>query len=467
MSDESIGDETASDGSMSADRRFGWALAVVALGALALRVEYVLTVRRDFHPGGDAYFYHAGANLLADGKGFISPFYVSAHVAAADHPPLYLLYLAFGSLLGLRSVTAHLLMSSVLGAGTVVLLGLLGRRVGGNVVGVIAALIGAVYPNMWAPDVGLLAETVSMFFVTLAVLLAFWYRDRPSWRRLTLVGLACALGAMARSEIILFIPLLVFPLALATRDASMRDRLVAFGAALAAAAIVITPWAAYNQTRFRHPVILSAQFGTLMASANCDSTYYYGPLQGYFDRQCYLAADRKAGVTPSGDESVEDIAAHGVAFAYIRGHLAKLPSVEGVRLLRIVGLYHPQQYIAEDSFLEGRSPWVSRWGTYSFYVLALLSIAGAFVVRRARRVPLWPLLVPIGTVLITVLVTYASTRFRTTAEPMFAVLAAVALHAAWRRVRGGTVRVDGGETALPAAEPAAQPVAEPVAQPAE
>ena len=311
MSDESIGDESASDGSMSADRRFGWALAVVALGALALRVEYVLTARRDFHPGGDAYFYHAGANLLADGKGFISPFYVSAHVAAADHPPLYLLYLAFGSLLGLRSVTAHLLMSSVLGVGTVVLLGLLGRRVGGNVVGVIAALIGAVYPNMWAPDVGLLAETVSMFFVTLAVLLAFWYRDRPSWRRLALVGLACALGAMARSEIILFIPLLVFPLALATRDVSMRVGLVAFGAALAAAAIVITPWAAYNQTRFRHPVILSAQFGTLMASANCDSTYYYGPLQGYFDRQCYLAADRKAGVTPSGDESVEDIAARG------------------------------------------------------------------------------------------------------------------------------------------------------------
>lgn len=419
-------------------RRFGCAMAVIALGALALRVEYVLTARRNFHPGGDAYFYHAGANLLADGKGFISPFFVSMHLAAADHPPLYLVYLSLGSVLGMRSVTAHLLMSSVLGAGTVVLLGLLGRRVGGNAVGVIAAIIGALYPNMWAPDVGLLAETVSMFFVTLAILLAYWYRDRPSWRRLGLVGLACGLGAMARSEVILFIPLLVLPLALATRDKPMRDRLVAFGAALAAAAIVIAPWAAFNQTRFRHPVILSAQFGALMAASNCDSTYYYGPLQGYFDEQCNFAADRRAGITKPGDESVEDIVARRAAFDYIRGHLSKLPSVEGIRLLRIVGLYHPQQYIAMDNFLEGRSLWVSRWGTYSFYALALLSIAGAEVVRRARRVPLWPMLVPIGVVLITVLVTYASTRFRTTAEPMLVVLGAVALHAGWRRVRPTT-----------------------------
>ena len=32
-------------------------------------------------------------------------------------------------------------------------------------------------------------------------------------------------------------------------------------------------------------ILTGAQFGTLMAASNCDSTYYYGPLQGYFDRQ--------------------------------------------------------------------------------------------------------------------------------------------------------------------------------------
>src|ERR1700731_3289010 len=64
-----VADDTARAG-----RWFGWTLAVVALAALAVRVGYVLVDRRDVSPGGDAYFYHVGANLLADGKGFIEPF---------------------------------------------------------------------------------------------------------------------------------------------------------------------------------------------------------------------------------------------------------------------------------------------------------------------------------------------------------------------------------------------------------
>src|SRR5690242_5995411 len=80
------------------------ALAIVVVAAFALRVAYVFAYRRHFDIGlgGDAYFYHAGANLLAEGKGFISPqFYkLGIHREAAEHPPLYLLYLAIPSILG-------------------------------------------------------------------------------------------------------------------------------------------------------------------------------------------------------------------------------------------------------------------------------------------------------------------------------------------------------------------------------
>ena len=104
---------------------FGTALAIVVVGALVLRVVYVLVAKRNFEPGGDAYFYHAGANLLADGKGFLVPqFYaVGIHRAAADHPPLYMMYLAIPSVLGMKSVLTHLLWSCVLGTGTVWLVG--------------------------------------------------------------------------------------------------------------------------------------------------------------------------------------------------------------------------------------------------------------------------------------------------------------------------------------------------------
>ncbi len=54
---------------------------------------------------------------------------------------------------------------------------------------------------------------------------------------------------------------------------------------------------------------------------------------------------------------------------------------------------------------------------------------GVVVLRRRRSFPLFPLLVPIGIVLVTVAVTYANTRFRVAAEPMLIVLAAVAVDA--------------------------------------
>ncbi len=87
---------------------------------------------------------------------------------------------------------------------------------------------------------------------------------------------------------------------------------------------------------------------------------------------------------------------------------------------------------------------------YSFYAMALLSVAGAIALRRARRVPLFPLLVPPAIVLLTVVLTYASTRFRSSAEVAFCVLAAVAIDAAIGLVRGRTG--DGSTTPDPEPE---------------
>ena len=429
-------------------RWFRPALAGVVIGALALRVVYVLVSRRNFDPHGDAFFYHAAANLLAEGKGFISPFFVHAglHREAAEHPPLYTIFLAIPSIVGIKSVLAHLLWSCLLGAGTVGLIGLVGRTVSNARVGIIAAAIAAVYPNLWAPDGMLQAETLSMFAVAATLLLAYGYRQQPSARRLVLVGAACALGALARSELILLVPLLVVPLAWSTRGQSGRVRLRWLAASILTAAIVLAPWTIYNTTRFVHPILLSAQVDPLLASANCHSTYY-GDLQGYFDIQCASRIAKKHGLTLQDDESQENVVYRRAALAYVRAHLSRLPTVEGVRLLRIVGLYRTSLYVNADAYIEGRNPvWISWAALYSFWVLAVLAIAGAAFWRRAGRgrrrasPPLYPLLAPIVVVLATVLVTYASTRFRTTAEPSIVVLAAVAIDAAIARVSTTRVR---------------------------
>src|SRR3979409_827834 len=58
------GEPTISTG-VRASSWFGWALAGVALLGLAVRVTYILGWHWGYHFGGDQYFYHAGANLLA------------------------------------------------------------------------------------------------------------------------------------------------------------------------------------------------------------------------------------------------------------------------------------------------------------------------------------------------------------------------------------------------------------------
>jgi 4-amino-4-deoxy-L-arabinose transferase-like glycosyltransferase len=414
-------------------RWFVGALASIAVASLALRIAYVLIERRDFEPGGDAFFYHAGANLLADGKGFIEPFrYPLLHQPAAEHPPLYLIFLAVPSVLGMHSVLTHMLWSCLVGAATVVLVGLIGREVGGARVGVVAALLAALYPSIWAPDGALQTETVAMFLAALAVLLAYRYWHTPSWTRLAMLGGVCGAGALTRPELVLLIPLVALPLALLTRACPLVQRAKWFGVGVLAAAIVIAPWSIYNLTRFEHPVWLSSQVGLTLSAANCDSTYY-GDFQGYFDIACALAVERREGLAPAGDQSVTDKVNRREALEYVRGHLSRLPTVERVRLQRILGLYHPSRYVHQEAFYEGRELWVVWTGLWSFYGLALLAIAGAVVVaRRKDGPPVFPLLAPIATVVITVLLTYANTRFRAIAEPMLVLLAAVAIDAVIR-----------------------------------
>src|SRR5206468_2626985 len=143
--------------SMPADttkRRWAYALLGICALALGIRMGYVLGWRDVPSVGGDAAYYHEGANHLANGHGFVQPdaWRDGASIPGADHPPGYVIVLAIPSLLGLDTIRAHMLTSCLIGTGTVALIGLLGRRIGGNKVGLLAAGIAAIYPNMWLND---------------------------------------------------------------------------------------------------------------------------------------------------------------------------------------------------------------------------------------------------------------------------------------------------------------------------
>ncbi|HEY6399474.1 MAG TPA: glycosyltransferase family 39 protein, partial [Solirubrobacteraceae bacterium] len=409
-------------------RTFRRGLIAAALVALAVRVAYILVVRRDVLPGGDSFTYHLGARLLVEGHGFIEPQPLINGIIdqSASHPPLYLLYLAIPSAFGLDGPVAHMLWSSLIGVGTVVLVGLTAREVAGPRAGLIAAGLAAFYPNLWIFDGFILSETMAMFMAILSVFLAYRYLRTPTPWRAAALGLACGAAALARAELVLLLPLLVLPCVLITRAIDVRKKVQWLLAAGLAALIPIGPWVTFNMIRFDRPVFLSTGLEPTVVGANCNRTYYTD-LIGYFSPDCtenVFVAPRNGGP----DQSVRNVRLGRIAREYILDNKARVPVVVLARWGRITGLFRPDQQLQLDEHIEGRERWTALAALLSFYVVAASAITGAVILRR-RRVKVFPLIVPCAIALFAVAVALGSNRYRASAEPVLAVLAAVAINA--------------------------------------
>jgi 4-amino-4-deoxy-L-arabinose transferase-like glycosyltransferase len=404
-----------------------WVLGAVALGAV-VRVVWLAVKWNDPIGFEDAFFYHHQANLLADGKGFISPFpYLAGGTtqAAAEHPPLFSLYLAAFSLLGATSVGWHQLATTLLGIVTVALVGLAGREAGGDRVGIVAAFIAAVYPHLWYQDGIVWAEASAQAAVALFVLVGFRYVRRPSLRNLAVVGLAGALAAMARTELVLLIPLGVGGLALLTEPASRVRRLRWAATGVAVGVLALSPWVALNLGRFDRTTTLSSNVGLTLASANCDSTWY-GNRIGYWSFWCAQSAGTAASLAGE-DPSVVDATARTEALSYVSDHRGRAPAVVAARVGRVLGVWRPVQGIGLDQ-AEGRPRPVAAAGLGAWWLAAGLAVVGVAALRRTGIATL-PAVVPVVVMLVGVATAFASTRYRASAEPAVVVLAAAgAIH---------------------------------------
>ena len=424
--------------------KFRWWLAAAALLGFVVRVLYIKFERSGTGldaalgvVGGDAFFYHKGAQLLPH-HGFISPevYLGSGRVMpAAEHPPLYLLWLAIPSALDVTSPLAHMLWSALLGTATVVLVGLLGRELAGERAGVIAGFLAALYPNIWAPDGFLVSETMAIFTVTLTLLLAYRYARAPGTARAVALGTAAGLAAMSRAETILLCVLVVLPIIWRVRTDSVKVRIRRLVAAALVPTMLVGAWVGFNLTRFEKPVYLSSGFDVTLLSASCDDTYY-GRFTGYWSVFC-VAEVRDEKVTADMDQSETAVIYRHEALEYIGDHLGRLPAVILTRWGRITGLWIPGQQVIVDQFPEGREKWVAWSALIAWYPLALLAIVGAVALRRRRGVPLFPLGVPPLVVWFAITMTFATTRYRAIAETVVVVLAAVAIDALLRRRRVG------------------------------
>jgi 4-amino-4-deoxy-L-arabinose transferase-like glycosyltransferase len=278
----------------------------------------------------------------------------------------------------------------------------------------------------------IMSETITGVTVVLALLLAYNLRDRPRVVTALGCGAMCGLAGLARAELVLFVPLLAVPAAIAARGVSRRAHVTLAIAAVAAAVVVMSPWVLYNESRFKDTTFVSTNDGLALAGSNCDHVYY-GTAIGltYLDTPCI---DNPPPDRLKYDQSQVSAIYRRRAFDYMRTHAGRVPLVMAARIGRTWSVYRPLDMVWFN-LAEGKENFVNYAGIFTYYPLALLALVGGWILVRRRRGLLWPLVVPAIVVTLGVAITYGQTRFRSAAEPSIVLLAAVALVAGWEAFR--------------------------------
>jgi 4-amino-4-deoxy-L-arabinose transferase-like glycosyltransferase len=406
---------------LAGNRSFRTDLALIVGAALVLRVLYTVLAARDLSGLGDYQFFQNVPNLVADGRGFTNPFLAAQGTfePTALHPPLWPLLLSVSSALGGTSELAHKLVGTLAGTGTVALIGVLGRRIGGRTVGLTAAGLACVYPVFVGSDGSLMSESLYGLLIATVLLLALRLMDRPGPWPAAGLGVAIGLAALTRTEGLAFLVLLLLPAAWLA-GGPLRYRAGLAAVAVAGALVVVMPWTIRNHEAFGSFVPVSTNEGTVLAGANCPSVYG-GSRIGEWELSC-VARVRS---TNEG-ERAERWRRDGLDF--MRDHAGRLPKVATARVLRTWGLFPPGKVVVN----EGRPRWIAQVETVFYLVLLPLAVAGVFFLRGARE-----RLVLLAPALIVTLVSaygWGLTRFRHAADIALVVLAAVALVEIARRL---------------------------------
>jgi 4-amino-4-deoxy-L-arabinose transferase-like glycosyltransferase len=256
----------------------GWeakGLVAVVLLALAVRAAWALATRSWVFGNDWAFGYEMGeiASHLASGRGFrlawssVQPPQPSAWV-----PPLYPFLIAgvfesFG-IFSRNSAVVIQLFQSLISALTCVALYALGKRLYGARVGLVAALLLAVYPAAVYFSVQKIWSTGLFAFSVVAVLLMLLQLiDRPRPGRGLALGSVLGLTALLDPVILGMLPYTFLRL---WRDGAGHRRDVAktIAAILVAAGIVVSPWLVRNYVVFDRLVFLKSNFGHELYAGN-------------------------------------------------------------------------------------------------------------------------------------------------------------------------------------------------------
>jgi 4-amino-4-deoxy-L-arabinose transferase-like glycosyltransferase len=405
-----------------------WLLGAAIVIGLCVRLGYVLLTRH-YALAGDAPEYDFEGWMIANGHWFYTRLPYGILHAGAWKAPGYPLWVGFWYTLIGHHPDALRAIQSLLGPITVTLTWVLGRRLFGVRVGLLAALAVALYPLAFQFEELLYPEALATPLTV--VLLIVMLTGPPSRRRALLFGLLLGVTLLVRSSSIFL--LLGALVAWAVAGGLWRGvRLTVLAAVIAA--LVITPWTIRNAIVMHGflPVSMedAAAYGTFNATAANDAAYPYAWLrEPPSDRDLF---DPR--------HPLPDITLHtrlvNRAVTYIEAHPASLPEAffwNGI--VRLWDLRPRSQSLVEVGF-EGRSRLLTDLGLDAYDVLLPLALIGLWRARRRRSLLLGVLAVALGASI--VFSVEAGTRYRAPLEPLIVVLAGAGVLGASAPVPGAS-----------------------------
>jgi 4-amino-4-deoxy-L-arabinose transferase-like glycosyltransferase len=219
-------------------------VALAAIVLLGLVVRAYVVVEPVAHPGDDSRAYYALSKSLYEEGSYGGPTFDDSSDWSPGAPLLYAA--SFYATGGAREGTARI-VEALLGAAAIVVVFLLGRRLGGRGAGLLAAFAVAVYPPFIHSTGELMSEPPAILTLPAAVLAFLWASEQERMRAWLVPGFLFGLTAMFRPEYLLvggaFVVLAAIRVGIAR---GWKPGLAGAGLLLLALALPIVPWTVRN-----------------------------------------------------------------------------------------------------------------------------------------------------------------------------------------------------------------------------
>ncbi|MEX2292554.1 MAG: hypothetical protein WD691_02100 [Acidimicrobiales bacterium] len=416
-------------------RRTLWAIIAIGFG---LRLTWALYARGappvDWFVSGDQYSYYHYGSEIARGRGYVG--YVTG-TATAYYPIGYPALLGILYFVVLHSpvpdnlMLATALFHAVMGAASVALVFVVGRALAGVRVGLLAAGLLAMFPNIIYQVSSVQLETTFIFLtlVTLAIIVTHdWSAGPPRAWRLVAFGSAMGAGVLVRP----FLAVLLIGLAAGLTSLRIGWRRVVLGVVIPIGIVIAMsiPWTIRNAVHLHAFIPSSTNMGdTLCLDRNLEATggFRFAAHDGCVDPGL-PEVERNAGNTKKAIQFVLRHPAREALQIVRRARIMFADDNDGIQAVQTLGTGP----VLSERIIDVAKP-VADWYFYAVVALALAGLPSFW--ERRNRPQRWLVLSGLVGLLVIPLLLWGNPRFHLPLAPFMVLCAAMALDRAWSAAR--------------------------------